>query len=162
MCSCKPRRASQGAKKWTSTTSIALFGNISNPPQRRHVPLLSLFQSIAIYIKRSKIGASQVSISGCKILQQEPASPISFRFTTHIGVWILIRVNFCLLMANASWRSMGKQRYSLSWGISRFICLGDSSHHISAPPYTQSFLIYTVSSIMMRSQHPLFTLLLIS
>ena len=28
--------------------------------------------------------------------------------------------------------------------VTRLICLGDSSHHISAPSYTQSFLIYTL------------------
>jgi len=42
-----------------------------------------------------------------------------------------------------------------------FICLGESSHHISTPSYTQSFLIYTLYSMMMRSQHPLLTLLFV-
>ena len=46
--------------------------------------------------------------------------------------------------------------------VPRLICLGDSSHHISAPSQTQSFLINTLKSMMMRSQHPLFTLLLVS
>jgi hypothetical protein len=47
-----------GAKKLTSTTSIALIGNISN--QKRQIPLLSLFQIVAGNIKRSAIGTSQV------------------------------------------------------------------------------------------------------
>jgi len=44
----------------------------------------------------------------------------------------------------------------------RLACLGDPSYHISAPSYTQSFLICTLQIMMMRSQYPLFTLLLVS